>query len=47
MKFNFKVGISLIPLLSVAFADECTEIGKSLENVRKCVVNDEGKVIEL
>jgi len=47
MKFNFKVGLSLIPLLSVAFADECTEIGKSLENVRKCVVNDEGKVIEL
>jgi len=48
MKLNLlKVGISLIPLLSVAFADECTDIKNIIEKVSKCIVNTEGKAVEL
>jgi len=47
MKFNIlKVGLSIVPLLSVAFADECTEIKNAIGDV-SCKVDKEGKATEL
>jgi len=49
MKFNLLKGgllLSLIPFLSVAFADECTEINNTFgENT--CIADNEGKAIKI
>jgi len=48
MKFNLlKVGLSLLPLLSVVFADECTEVKKIGANIYNCAVDEEGNATEL
>jgi len=50
MKFNlFWVGLSLILLLSVAVASKCSELDfhSYWIDIRSCITNNEGEVIEL